>query len=118
MRTKRLLALIVFTLALCHPHVASAETPQLGALREAVRELDLRAKSVRVRAETAHPRRRSSSKRIVDMVDERRAFITTRLELIQLVGDRADAKPLVEIEAACNSASKLLAIVEGWYRLR
>jgi hypothetical protein len=122
MRTARLLASIAFIAVLGHAPIASAETLQLGALREAVRELDVRAKSVRERAESAEPRLRSESKRIVDRVDERRVFIATRLELVELVAsDRSGAhhqRALAEIEAAYHSASKLLAIVEGWYRPR
>ena len=51
MRTKPLLALIVFIAALCHSNIASAETPQLGALREAHPALSTGGSFVRVAQE-------------------------------------------------------------------
>lgn len=112
-------AVAAFALVLGLSSQARAEPPRLASLRGQLEELDQRAKSVRTRAERAHPTLRQESERIVGVVDGQRTFLSTKLDIFQLRGSEAvsDAT-LKEMESRYVAAERLLGVVEGWYTAR
>lgn len=120
MRIPHRLAAAVLAAALLAPVTARAQPEDFAALRESAQELAVRSRSAKTRIERARPDLRKDSERIVGTVDERRAAVETRLEVLALAdpGGDAEAVAVREMRASLAEASRLLALVEGWFRPR
>jgi len=96
---------------------AFADDTRLAELRHEVGDLDARVHMVRSHAEKADLRVRRESERIIRMVDDRRASIAVRLDLLEMLSpnERTREATLREMERAYAAASRLLALVEAWY---
>ncbi|MDB4946400.1 MAG: hypothetical protein JWP97_5934 [Labilithrix sp.] len=97
--------------------IAAAEPPRLTDLRESVRELAARTKTIRARAERATPQLRQESERIAQTVDVQRSAVTTRLDVLDLLGS-ADERSIADMEDRVRDAERLITVVESWYRPR
>ena len=78
-----------------------------------------RARTVRARKERAPAQLRHESERIVGVVDGKRTFFSTKIELYQMQGESDVTEPVVrEMESRYAAAAKLLHMVERWYEAR
>ncbi|WP_394833101.1 hypothetical protein LVJ94_42035 [Pendulispora rubella] len=91
---------------------------RMAVLREGVRDLDARMKTVRARVEKTNPRQRGDSPRILAMVEQQHAALAQRLAILQASESGADETVCREMETAYEGADKLLARVERWYQPR
>jgi len=101
------------------PKQASA-IARLAALREGLSDLDTRTKAVRARVERTNPKLRGDAQRILDTVEQQRAQLVQRLDIVQAVvaEQGADEAIVRTMEATYEGADKLLMRVESWYRPR
>ncbi|WP_394823186.1 hypothetical protein [Pendulispora albinea] len=95
---------------------ASSLSARLDALRQGERELDARAKAIRVRMEKAEPRLRRHSKRILVTVEETQVSIATRLDILQTTTTEMEEASIQNMEKMYKEAIKLLQRVESWYQ--
>lgn len=105
----------VFTIA----HETRAEEPRIAAVREGMRDLDARAQVVKDHAARSSPKLKQETDRIMTEVQKKRAFVSTRLDIYNLLGtDRVDEAGIVAVEEPYRDADKLLATLESWYQAR
>lgn len=118
----KLLAIATFTAMLAVTTLASAEDPRFVVLREEVHDLDGRSKEIRRRAaRSSGPDIRRESERIASIVERRCVSVSTRLDVLELLGDSEgdERGPMLdEMEATLESADRLLTMAEGWYGIR
>jgi hypothetical protein len=81
-------------------------------IRDAIRDLDARARSLRERAQRANARVRDESERVLQIVEAKREALAARLE------QPMDDEVLHEMGLTYRAANRLLVVVESWYRGR
>lgn len=84
----------------------------LRLIRDAIRDLDARARSLRERAERTNAQVRRESERILQIVEAKRTALARRLE------QPIDEEVLSEMGLTYRAANRLLVVVESWYRGR
>ena len=120
MRARAFLAVISLTAAVSIARTSGADEGGLAPLRAEVTSLTLRVGEVRNRERHVAPALRRESERILSMVEERRAALSVRLDLLELLGhaDHVDDDTLRQMQSSYATASKLLGTVESWYQPR
>jgi len=120
MRTTNIIAAIAITAGLVAiPQLAKAEAPRISVVREGIKDLDARTKVVKDHAARSSPRLKQECTRIVDEIEKKQKFVSTRLDVYALLGkDPVDEASLRAVEAPYQEADRLLSTVEGWYQTR
>jgi hypothetical protein len=118
MTPAKLLAIAMLGASLAVSTAAFADSARVKSLRADVQSLETRSHAIRRRAEHAGSEVRRESERVVAVVDRRCLSASTRLSLVELLGDEADATSLDQIETTLQAADRLLARAVSWYGIR
>jgi len=118
LRVAKLLAVATFTAAVALTSFASAAEPGLAQMRDAVSGLETRAQAVRDRAErTNNPQLKKEVGRIVAFINGQRVFPSTRLQIIDLLGDPVP-EVVTDTQKQVAKTDQLMATVDSWFRTR
>lgn len=115
MTPAKLLAIAMLAASLAVSTAAFADSARIKTMRADVQSLESRSHAIRRRAERAGSEVRRESERVAAVVDRHCLSASTRLSLVELLGDDADVTSLDRIETTLQSADRLLAKAESWY---
>jgi hypothetical protein len=113
-----MLAAVTFSAAVSATGTARADA--FDSVRVELEDVAERSRALHELVEHAAPAVRRDAERIVAAVDRKRASLSARIDLLELVGEPSEQleRPKLEMKSTLRFLDHLLGIVERWFGRR